>query len=337
MFVDKITIKVKGGDGGDGCCSFRREAFIPKGGPDGGDGGRGGDVVIETASGEQSLSDLVYKTFVEAGRGGNGKGKDMFGGRGADAVIRVPPGTLVKDAATGDVIVDLDKPDMRFVIASGGKGGRGNNAFASSTNRAPRIREDGLPGEEEKVILELKVIADVGLVGYPNAGKSSLIKAVSNANPKVAAYPFTTLHPVVGVVPVSDYEKFTMADIPGLIDGAHQNIGLGHAFLKHIERTRILAYVLDAAGVDGRDPLDDFHSLQKELEFYQEGLSKRKAVIIANKSDLPESAVNIKKIKKQLGKKYSVFIMCARSDVDFSALVNHLAETLKELEKAENA
>ncbi len=300
MFVDKAKITVKAGDGGNGCCSFRREKFVPRGGPDGGDGGGGGNVIMRSTTGQQSLVDLAYQTSYAAGDGPNGKGKDLHGRKGADVVIRVPVGTVVINAETGETVADLDAPDQEVIVAKGGRGGRGNARFASSTNRAPRHREDGSPGEQFTLILELKTMADVGLVGYPNAGKSTLLRAISKARPKVAPYPFTTLHPVVGVVETQDYRRLTVADIPGLIDGAHENVGLGHAFLKHIERTHILAYVLDMGAVDGRNPIEDFRHLQNELELYMKGLSGRPCVIVANKMDLPEAAENLELLKIEL-------------------------------------
>lgn len=300
MFVDKAQIKVKGGNGGNGCCSFRREKYVPKGGPNGGDGGNGGNVIIEVNEGEQSLVDYVFNRHFEAQRGEHGRGKDQYGKRGRDIILRVPPGTLVRDLKNNNaIIVDLDKPGTRFIIAAGGKGGRGNIHFLSNSNKAPLEHEPGAPGEEKEIEFELKIIADVGLVGFPNAGKSTLLRAVSDAHPKVAPYPFTTLHPIVGVYEFKDYFRLTVADIPGLIDGAHKNIGLGHEFLKHIERTKILVYVLDMAGVDGRDPLDDLETLKKELELYMKGLSKRALIIAANKTDLPESVENIKILRKK--------------------------------------
>jgi len=299
MFVDTAKIRIKAGDGGNGCCSFRREKFVPRGGPDGGDGGIGGDIVIKTDIGEQSLVDFRYNQHFSAKHGGHGKGKDLHGKRSADVILRVPLGTIVKDI-DGNIIADMDDPEMEFIAAHGGRGGRGNPRFASSTNRVPMECELGLPGEEKEILLELKTIADAGLVGYPNAGKSTLLRALSAAHPKVAAYPFTTLNPVVGVVEFDDFQRLKIADIPGLIEGAHENIGLGHAFLRHIERTQMLVYVLDMAGSDGRAPWDDYHSLKNELELYMKGLSKRKSIILANKMDLPESAENLELLKADI-------------------------------------
>ncbi len=301
MFVDKTQITVKSGDGGNGCCSFRREKFIPKGGPDGGDGGNGGDVIIESTTSEQNLNSLVYRRRYCAPNGPGGQGSDMHG-RNAEAVtVKVPVGTVIRDAATGEVLADLDTPGAKVVVAKGGRGGRGNARFATSTNRAPRRRELGFPGEEKMLDLELKLIADAGLVGYPNAGKSTLLTRISGARPKVAAYPFTTLHPVIGVVEYFDYARVNVADIPGLIDGAHANVGLGHEFLRHIERTKVLIYVLDMGGVDGRKPQDDYANLKKELELYKEGLATRPSLIVANKMDIDGAAENLAALKAELG------------------------------------
>ena len=299
MFVDTAKIKIKAGDGGNGCCSFRREKFVPRGGPDGGDGGVGGDIVIKTDIGEQSLVSFRFNQHYSVKHGGHGKGKDLHGKRSDDVILKVPLGTIVKDI-DGNVLADMDDPDAVFIAAKGGRGGRGNPRFATSTNRVPMESELGLPGEEKEILLELKTIADAGLVGYPNAGKSTLLRALSAAHPKVAAYPFTTLHPVVGIVELDDFQRLKIADIPGLIDGAHENIGLGHSFLRHIERTQVLVYVLDMAGSDGREPWDDYHSLKNELELYMKGLSSRKSIIIANKMDLPESAENLELLKADI-------------------------------------
>lgn len=300
MFVDKATITVKAGNGGHGCCSFRREKYIPKGGPDGGDGGGGGHVILRATTSQQSLQDLLYNRHYAAPNGPNGKGKDMHGRKAPDVELTVPVGTLVYDCNTHELLTDLAEDNRTFVIARGGRGGRGNARFLSNFNRAPRNAEPGEPGEEREVFLELKTIADAGLVGYPNAGKSTLLRAVSSARPKVAAYPFTTLHPHVGVVEYPDFARFTVADIPGLIEGAHADVGLGHAFLKHIERTHLLVFVLDMAGTDGRLPWEDLRHLREELELYMKGLSSRPAIIAANKMDLPGAAENLELLREEL-------------------------------------
>lgn len=300
MFVDKATITVKGGDGGNGCCSFHREKFIPRGGPDGGDGGSGGNVILEAAESEQSLAALIYNRRYAARNGPPGKGANMHGRKAPDVILKVPVGTVVTDSRTGEAVADMDVSGKQVIVARGGRGGRGNPRFATSTNRAPREWEPGEPGEERELFLELKTIADVGLVGYPNAGKSTLIRALSAARPKVAPYPFTTLHPVVGVIEYPDYGRLTVADIPGLIDGAHDNVGLGHSFLRHIERTVVLAFVLDMAGCDGRVPWEDLRHLRDELELYMKGLSKRPALIVANKMDLPGSEENLELLRAEL-------------------------------------
>ena len=313
MFVDKVTIRVIAGKGGNGCCSFRREKFIPKGGPDGGDGGDGGSVWLEASTGEQSLVSLVYQSRYRAQNGPGGKGAGMHGRNADDVIVKVPVGTVVVDNATKEMLGDLDAPGARLLVAQGGRGGRGNARFASSTNRVPRYAEPGTEGEERELFLELKTIADGGLVGYPNAGKSTLLGALSAARPKVAPYPFTTLHPVVGVIEFDypDYTKLTLADIPGLIDGAHENVGLGHSFLKHIERTKVLIYVLDMAGTDGRDPVEDFHHLQNELELYQAKLTERPTLVAANKMDSPVAAENLRRLEAELGGKYEIIPITA--------------------------
>ena len=330
MFVDKAKISVKAGDGGDGCCSFRREKYVPRGGPSGGDGGHGGSVILQTSANEQSLVDLVFQRHYQAKSGENGRGKDQYGKKGENIIIPVPIGTVVKNVENGEVIVDMDHADMNFVIAAGGQGGRGNIHFSTSTNRAPRECTPGQPGEELKIELELKTIADIGLVGYPNAGKSTLLRAVSHARPKVAPYPFTTLHPVVGMVEFPDYFKMSMADIPGLIEGAHDNVGLGHSFLKHIERTHVLVYVLDTAGVDERNPWEDFEHLQNELELYMKGLSSRPAIIVANKMDLPESRENLEMLKESLSSScLEIIPVSAEKSENISFLVARLRELVE--------
>ncbi|MCK5801178.1 MAG: GTPase ObgE [Lentisphaeria bacterium] len=298
MFVDWAKVHLQAGNGGKGCTSFRREKYIPKGGPDGGDGGAGGSVIIRATNGEQSLVTLRFKQHWRARNGTGGQGKDRHGHRGADVIVPVPLGTLLHDHETGELIADLTEEGQECIAVKGGRGGQGNTRFMTSTNRAPTQNTPGTEGETRIVEAELKVIADVGLVGYPNAGKSTLITAISDAHPKTAAYPFTTLFPVVGVIEFEDFSRLTVADIPGLIDGAHDNVGLGHAFLKHIERCRALAFVLDMGGIDGRDPLEDLAHLRKELELYHPGLSGRPAVIVANKTDLPDAEENLVRLRE---------------------------------------
>ena len=301
MFVDKIKISVKGGDGGNGCCSFRREKFVPHGGPNGGDVGDGGSIVIIAETNESSLLDYVYQRHYEAKRGEHGRGSDQYGKCGADVILKVPVGTVIKDLDDNNkIILDLDEPKKRYVIAQGGRGGRGNMHFVSSTNRAPRRCDPGTEGEVKHLELELKTIADIGLVGFPNAGKSTLLSVVSAAKPKIAPYPFTTLHPMVGIIEFDDFTRISIADIPGLIDGAHNNIGLGHSFLKHVERTKILLFVIDMSGLEGRDPLQSYQVLKRELELYMKGLSTRPAIIAANKMDLPESQANLEIFKEEV-------------------------------------
>ena len=301
MFVDRIKIYVKAGSGGNGCISFRREKFVPKGGPNGGNGGHGGNVILRACKSRDSLVDLKYQQHVTARNGEPGSGSDKNGSNAEDLVVLVPPGTLVMDLDNDCYeIADLDDVGEEVLVAAGGQGGRGNKSFATSTNRAPRKATPGYPGEECTLMLELKTIADVGLVGYPNAGKSTFLQAVSDAEPKTAPYPFTTLHPMVGVIEFDDFTRMTIADIPGLIEGASENIGLGHHFLRHIERTKVLLYVLDMAGTDNRLPWDDFESLRSELEIYQEGLTGKPSLILANKMDEKVSAENLEELKKKV-------------------------------------
>ena len=328
MFIDKAVITVKAGNGGNGCCSFRREGYIPKGGPNGGDGAPGGDVIFVGDPGQLTLLDFLYNTRFAAQDGGHGKGKDMHGRRGKDLRIRVPVGTVVRLAESGDLLADIDEPGKEVVIARGGAGGRGNARFATSVNQAPREHEPGQKVDPIDVELELKMVADIGRVGYPNAGKSTLLSDVTNANPKIGPFPFTTLHPVVGIMEYEDFRKITVADIPGLVDGAHRNVGLGHEFLRHIERTRMLVYVLDMGGTDGRNPIDDLHALQRELDLYSEGLSKRAKLIIANKMDMEESEKNLEELLKDPARTLPVFPMSAVLDPDFSELKDVLRDQL---------
>jgi len=297
-FIDKSKIFVKAGDGGNGKSSFRREKFVPKGGPDGGDGGKGGDIILQVDENINTLLNFRYNKKFTAENGSAGDTKRQFGRGGENLIVKVPPGTIVKDFSTGEVLADLILPNQRKVIAKGGRGGRGNAKFKSSSRRAPTFAEFGEPGESRELLLELKLLADVGLVGYPSVGKSSLIAAVSSARPEIADYHFTTLTPVLGVVSL-DYEKnFVMADIPGLIEGAADGIGLGHEFLRHIERTKIILHIVDAAAVEGRNPVEDFHKINAELKKYSEKLSRLTQILVANKIDLPQAEENLHALEK---------------------------------------
>ena len=337
MFVDRAEITVKAGNGGNGCCSFRREAFVPKGGPNGGDGGDGGDVVFVASTGELTLSDFVFNRHFSAENGGDGRSKDMHGRRGQNLVIKVPLGTIIRNKETGDVLADIDEANAEVVIAKGGRGGRGNARFATPSNRAPREHEPGEVTEPPELGLELKLIADVALVGYPNAGKSTFLSRISNARPKVAAYPFTTLHPVIGVMEYPDFRKVTVADIPGLIDGAHLNRGLGHYFLRHIERTKILIYLVDLGGVDGRDPNEDVRILKNELEAYMEGLSSRAKIVLANKTDLVENQDVIDDFILNAEDGLEVIPISAMNDASFDQVKQRIRELLDELAAQQQA
>jgi len=288
-FIDEAIITVQSGNGGRGCVSFRREKFIPRGGPDGGDGGKGGDVVLLTTSRKRTLYQFRFKRQFKSKNGSHGQGKKKTGKGGQDLVIEIPPGTLIKDADTDQVLADLIKPDQRFVPAQGGRGGQGNARFKTSTHRAPRFSQPGVQGESKRLKLELKLLADVGIIGLPNAGKSTLITAVSSARPKIGNYPFTTLTPSLGVVQSDWGEPFVVADIPGLIEGAHQGAGLGIRFLKHIERTRILIHLIDASSLDPDDPLNAYHTINNELARYNHKLTQKPQIVTLNKLDLPEA------------------------------------------------
>jgi GTP-binding protein len=285
-FIDEAMITVQSGDGGKGCVSFRREKFIPRGGPDGGDGGKGGDIILSTTSRKRTLYHFKYQKHFKAENGSHGQGKQKTGKNGRNLTIELPPGTLVIDADTGHLIKDLVETGETFVILKGGRGGQGNTKFKTSTHRTPRFAQPGEPGETRTLKLELKLLADVGIIGLPNAGKSTLISAISSARPKIANYPFTTLAPSLGVVQTGWSEPFVVADIPGLIKGAHQGIGLGIKFLRHIERTRILVHLIDASSIDPDDPLDQYHTINQELAMYDEKLAKKPQVVVLNKLDL---------------------------------------------------
>lgn len=300
MFLDQARIYVKGGDGGNGVTAFRREKYVPMGGPSGGDGGRGGNVICVADEGLRTLMDFRYRKHYKAPRGEHGQGKNMHGANAEDLIIKVPVGTVIKDAETGEVLADLVQHGQSVVVARGGRGGRGNARFVSSTNRAPTISEKGEPGEERWLQLELKLLADVGLVGFPNAGKSTLISRISAARPKIADYPFTTLIPNLGVVSTGPGESFVVADIPGIIQGAHKGAGLGLEFLRHIERTRVLVFVLDCSGMGSGDPVQDYRILLDELEAYRPSLLKRPRLIAANKMDVPGSEKLLERLRNEI-------------------------------------
>ncbi len=332
MFIDEIKIFVKSGDGGDGAVSFRREKFVPRGGPDGGDGGDGGSVIIKVDRGLDTLSHLGKKRHYRAQRGGNGRGKNRDGRDGEDVIIYVPPGTIVRRAESQELVADLTEPAEEVVVARGGKGGRGNTHFATSVNHAPRFAEQGEAGEEFWIELELKILAEVGLVGYPNAGKSTLLSRLSSAHPRIADYPFTTLIPNLGVVYPKEDGNFTIADMPGLIKGAHEGVGLGYQFLRHIERTRVIVYIIDISGREGRDPLQDFYNLYEELKLYNPGLLERPQLVIANKMDLPESKDNYERVRKKLeAQDYQVFPLSALNGEGVGELASAIVDILKKL------
>ena len=288
-FIDEAIIDVIAGDGGNGCVSFRREKYVPKGGPNGGDGGDGGSVMFQVDGGLSTLLDVQYHHNYKAGRGGHGKGKQMYGRGGEDAVVRVPAGTIVYDADTGEMLADLSTVGESWVAAAGGRGGLGNMHFTSSTNQAPRKCTPGTTGQRRRLRLELKLLADVGLVGCPNAGKSTLVSAVSNARPKVADYPFTTKAPCLGLVQLREGKSFVMADIPGLIEGAHDGAGMGIQFLRHIERTRIILHLVDVTDPAHPDPVESYRAIRKELKAYDAKLAKRPEIVVLTKMDLPEA------------------------------------------------
>jgi len=298
MFIDEVTIKVTGGKGGDGCSSFRHEKFVEMGGPDGGSGGRGGDIIFEAEEGLKTLIDLRYQKTIKGNKGTNGSGALKTGAQGEDIIIKVPVGTTVKDSETNLIIGDLIKHKERCIVAHGGKGGKGNASFKTNKNKAPTTSEYGLPGEERILKCELKLLADVGLVGFPSAGKSSLISVISAARPKIADYHFTTLTPNLGVVSVGN-ESFTVADLPGIIEGASEGVGLGDKFLRHALRTKVICYVLDMSGMEGRSPIDDYETLLKEVKNYNEKLYNKKSIVVANKMDMPSSIDNLKEFKEK--------------------------------------
>jgi len=329
MFIDEAKIWVKAGNGGNGCLSFRREKFIPKGGPDGGNGGKGGSVYFQAVHNLDTLLDFAGKHHWRAENGHAGSGSNKYGADGPDLIINVPPGTLIYDIDLNMLLKDLNKVGDKVCLCRGGKGGRGNKAFATPTNQTPRYAEPGKNGQERNVRLELKLIADVGLVGMPNAGKSTLISRCSAAKPKIADYPFTTLEPVLGIVELNGYRRFVMADIPGLIEGSHKGAGLGFDFLRHIERTRIIVHILDIMPTDSEEPAKNYHRIRRELEQYSKALAEKNEVIVANKIDLDPDEKIVQNLKKKLKKK-----ICPISAVTGSG-VKELCELLwKKVKKA---
>ncbi len=330
MFVDQVKIYVKGGDGGNGMVAFRREKYVPKGGPAGGDGGKGADVIFEVEEGLRTLMDFRYNRHFKAPRGEHGMSKNQHGKGAKDMVVKVPPGTVVTDVETNVVLADLTEHGQRAVIAKGGRGGRGNSRFATPANPAPELSEHGEPGLEREVVLELKLLADVGLVGFPSVGKSTLLSVVSAAKPKIAEYHFTTIVPNLGMVETEDGRSFVMADLPGLIEGAHSGVGLGHQFLRHIERTRVIVHVIDMAAVEGRDPYQDYVTINRELEEYNLRLTERPQIIVANKMDMPDAEKNLEEFKKRLTEDHPIFPISALTKKGLRELLFAVADLLED-------
>lgn len=329
MFVDQVKIYVKAGNGGDGMVAFRREKFVPNGGPAGGDGGKGADVVFVVDEGLRTLVDFRFKRIFKAEHGEHGMSKSMHGRGAEDLVVKVPQGTIVKDIDTGEIIADLVAHGQRAVIAKAGRGGRGNKRFATPANPAPELSENGEPGQERNVQLELKVLADVGLVGFPSVGKSTLLSVVSAARPKIAAYHFTTIVPNLGMVDAGDGRSFVMADLPGLIEGASQGVGLGHQFLRHIERTRVIVHVIDMSGSEGRVPYEDYMAINNELEQYNLRLMERPQIIVANKMDMPDAEENLKEFKTKIAEDIPVVPISAVTKTGLRELLLAIADKLE--------
>lgn len=329
MFVDQVKIYVKAGNGGDGMVAFRREKFVPNGGPAGGDGGKGADVVFVVDEGLRTLVDFRFKRIFKAEHGEHGMSKSMHGRGAEDLVVKVPQGTIVKDIDTGEIIADLVAHGQRAVIAKAGRGGRGNKRFATPANPAPELSENGEPGQERNVQLELKVLADVGLVGFPSVGKSTLLSVVSAARPKIGAYHFTTIVPNLGMVDAGDGRSFVMADLPGLIEGASQGVGLGHQFLRHIERTRVIVHVIDMSGSEGRVPYEDYMAINNELEQYNLRLMERPQIIVANKMDMPDAEENLNEFKTKIAEDIPVFPISAVTKTGLRELLLAIADKLE--------
>ncbi|MBN2377694.1 MAG: GTPase ObgE [Sedimentisphaerales bacterium] len=333
MFIDEAEIFVEAGDGGNGCVSFRREKYIPRGGPNGGDGGHGGSVFITAKAGVDTLLDFTGKHHWRAGRGEDGMGKECSGKKGEDLHIMVPPGTIIHDMDLDMVLKDLSEPDQTVCVARGGLGGYGNARFASATNQTPRFAKPGKPGQQRHLRLELKLIADIGLVGLPNAGKSTLLSRISAARPKIASYPFTTLKPNLGIIELSDYRRFVVADIPGLIEGSHAGQGLGHDFLKHIERTRIIVHMVDVSSLDGADPVQNYHTIRSELAQYSEVLADKPEIIVVSKMDLDPEREKLEEFKEELD--CEVMDISAVTGANLNQLCERLWQEVQQVRKAE--
>ena len=336
MFTDYAKIIIRSGNGGDGAITFRREKYVAAGGPDGGDGGRGGNIYFKVDPNANTLIDFRFTKKFKAQNGENGSGANKYGKSGEDLYINVPIGTIIKDVETGKVVADLSKPGQEELVLKGGKGGKGNSHFATSTRQVPRFAQAGEEGEEKEVILELKLLADVGLLGFPNVGKSTFLSVVTDAKPKIANYHFTTIEPNLGVVKTKNGDSFVIADIPGIIEGASAGVGLGIQFLRHVERTRLLLHVIDVSGTEGRDPVQDFYTINEELKKYSEKLSPRKQIIVANKIDIMQDDSNYKKLK-ELAKKENleIYKISGATGEGVEKLLNRVSEVLKTLPKEE--
>jgi GTPase len=334
-FIDETRIRVIAGDGGRGCVSFRREKFVPRGGPSGGNGGHGGDVVAVADPQLTTLLDLRYQKQYKAGRGQHGMGSDCHGRRGDDREIKVPVGTIIRDAATGELIGDLQKPGERVIVAAGGRGGKGNAHFVSATHRSPRFAQPGEPGQERELDIELRLIADVGIIGLPNAGKSTLIAAISAVRPKIADYPFTTLVPNLGVVQYGEGQSFVVADIPGLIEGAHGGHGLGDKFLRHVMRTNLLIHLIDASEIDPEQPLAEWETINRELALFDPELAEKAQIVVANKVDLPHARENAKALARKLPRKFRpLYTISAATTEGVQNLVQSVGSKLAEIKRS---
>lgn len=336
MFVDKAKLYIKAGNGGNGAVAFRREIYVPAGGPAGGDGGKGGNVIIIADSNLRTLMDYRYKSKYVAEPGEDGKGSNMFGKHGEDLYLRVPVGTIIKDEETGLVMADLKNDGDEFIAAKGGYGGKGNTHFKTSVRQAPGFAKAGKDGEEKNIILELRLIADVGLIGFPNVGKSTFLSIISKAKPKIANYHFTTLTPNLGVTKLKNGDSFVVADIPGIIEGANEGIGLGHDFLRHIERTKVIVHIVDISGIEGRDPLDDFEKINTELKKYNEKLSSRPQIVVANKMDILDDIDIYNNFKSELENRgYKVYSMSAATLSGVDEILNTISQMLKDAEEVD--